>query len=187
MPTLEEIKGQLEHLDGASKFLGRKEIKELPNILWEDEKLEKIVQGFYAKGNGVLVATNKRLVFIDKGLIYGLRVEDFPYDKISSIQYSTGMLLGKITIFTSGNKALIEQIDKAQVKLFAEYVRARISGSQDHASYFESEEETKLESSSFPQSNDETIEFLERLGKLKEQGILTEEEFTAKKKQLLGI
>jgi hypothetical protein len=189
MPTLEEIKSQLSHLDGVSKLLGRKEIKELPNILWEDERLEKLVQGFYVKGNGILVATNKRLIFIDKGLIYGLRVEDFPYDKISSIQYSTGMLLGKITIFTSGNKADIDQIDKNQVKQFAEYVRARISGALEHASY-QTNEKQELSRSNEKKStgiDDELIEGLERLGKLKEQGILTEEEFSAKKKQLLGI
>jgi Bacterial PH domain/Short C-terminal domain len=189
LPTLEEIKAQLEHLDGVSKLFGRKEIKELPNILWEDEKLEKLVQGFYAKGNGILVATNKRLIFIDKGLMYGLRVEDFPYDKISSIQYSTGMLLGKITIFTSGNKALIEQIDKSQVKQFGEYVRARISGSLEHASYQSNDKQSPPQPTEVRSSgvDDELIEALERLGKLKEQGILTEEEFTAKKKQLLGI
>ncbi|TMK21476.1 MAG: SHOCT domain-containing protein [Actinobacteria bacterium] len=34
---------------------------------------------------------------------------------------------------------------------------------------------------------DDTAAQLEQLAKLKEQGILTEEEFTAKKKQILGI
>jgi Bacterial PH domain/Short C-terminal domain len=185
MPTMEEVKLQLENLDGVSKFLGKKEIKELPNILWEDENLEMLVQGFYVKGNGILVATNKRLIFIDKGMLYGLRVEDFPYDKISSIQYSTGMMLGKITIFTSGNKALIEQIDKGQVKHFAEYVRARISGTKEHASLQKDKPKETPEASNNTDEN--IIVMLERLGKLKEQGILTEEEFSAKKKQLLGI
>lgn len=178
MPTLDEIHQQLKNLDDVSKFFGKKEIKELPNILWEDEKLEKLVQGFYTKGNGVLVATNKRLIFIDKGLLYGVRVEDFPYDKISSIQYSTGMVLGKITIFTSGNNAVIEQIDKSQVKIFAEYVRARISGVKEHAS---------LPTSTNEQIDDDFINKLERLAKLKEQGILTEEEFTQQKNRILNL
>ena len=102
MPTLEEIKTQIQHIDGVSKLLGRKEIKELPNILWEDEIVEKMVQGQYNTGIGILVATNKRLLFVDKGLIYGLHVEDFPYDKITSIQYKTGLLYGEIKIFASG-------------------------------------------------------------------------------------
>src|SRR4051812_25141567 len=100
MATIEEIKSQIKGLGGLDTYLGRREIKELPKILWHDEKVENIVQGFYNNGNGILVATNKRLVFVDKGLLFGLKVEDFPYDKISSIQYETGLLMGKLTIFT---------------------------------------------------------------------------------------
>lgn len=110
MSTLEEIEMQISYLDGCSKLLGRKEIKELPNILWEDEKIEKL---------------------------WGLRVEDFPYDKVTSIQHETGMLLGKITIFASGNKAVIDQVDKQQARNIYEYVRARITSTKEHVSFQE--------------------------------------------------
>ena len=53
MPTLKEIKKQIQHLDGLQQFLGRREIKELPRILWENECLENIIQGTYKDGNGV--------------------------------------------------------------------------------------------------------------------------------------
>lgn len=66
MPDLEQIKTSIRNIDGASKLLGRKEIKELPSILWEDENIERLVQGFYNGGLGILVATNKRLIFVDK-------------------------------------------------------------------------------------------------------------------------
>lgn len=175
MPTLQQIQEQIKNMDGASKFFGKREIKELPNILWEDEVLEKLVQGLYNNGNGILAATNKRLIFIDKGLLGGLKVEDFPYDKISSIQYQTGIMFGKITIFTSGNKALIDQIDKGQVKVFAEFVRARISSPMENASA----------------SNSDTNSFnltqqLRELAELKDSGILTDEEFQIEKKKLLN-
>lgn len=176
MTTLNEIKEQIKNMDTGSKFLGMKEIKALPDILWEDEKLEKMVQGFYEKGNGILVATNKRLIFVDKGLIYGLRVEDFPYEKISSIQYETGMLMGKIIIFASGNKAEIKQVVKAQAKNFGDYVRARISKVQEHVG---------IEKQNT--NNDDMTSQLEKLAELKEKGILTEEEFSAKKKSILGL
>src|SRR5665647_2412271 len=110
-----------------------RELKELPSILWEDENVEKWVQGYYEKGTGILVATNKRLIFLDKGLV-GLRVEDFPYDKITSLQYKTGFVLGEITVFASGNKSEIKNIQKAEVGPFAEYVRARITAVSQHAS-----------------------------------------------------
>jgi len=87
MPSIDEIQNQIKNLSGLESFLGRREIKELPSILWDNEKVENIIQGLYNNGNGILVGTNKRLIFIDKGIIFGIKVEDFSYDKISSIQY----------------------------------------------------------------------------------------------------
>lgn len=177
MPTLNEIQAQIKNLGGFETFLGRKEIKELPSILQEDEKVENIIQGTYNNGNGILVATNRRLVFVDKGFLFGLKVEDFPYDKISSIQYETGILMGKLTIFTSGNKAIIDNVIKAKVRVFGDSVRAKISAPKE------------VVSQSNPVIVNQPIDIadqLERLAKLKEQGILNEEEFIQQKKKILG-
>ena len=101
MPNLEEIKQQLSHVSGMENLFGRKEIKELPSILWDDEIVEGMITGTYNNGLGALFVTNKRLIFVDKGLLFGLKVEDFPLDKITSVQYETGLLLGKITLYTT--------------------------------------------------------------------------------------
>lgn len=176
MPSLEEIKKQVGSLDGASRLLAFKEIKELPKILWEDERIEQLIQGMYNNGNGLLVATNKRLIFVDKGMIFGLKVEDFPYDKITSLQYETGILMGEITIFAAGNKAEIKYLDKARTRVFAEFVRARVTGASNHAS---------AKSASPPQADD-VVSKLERLAALKAQGILTEDELLEQKRRILS-
>ena len=80
----------------------------------------------FNNGQGILVSTNRRLIFIDKGLIYGLKVEDFPIDKITSIQYETGLLVGKVKIHTSGNIASIENVEKLSSRSFAEFIREKI-------------------------------------------------------------
>ena len=178
MPTLEEIKSQISNIDGGSKFFGFKEIKELPNILWEDEVVECLVQGMYGNGMGILCSTNTRLVFVDKGMLYGLKVEDFPYDKITSIQYETGMLMGKITIFASGNKADIDHIDKKQARDFGEYVRARVTASVDSAA---------PQAPAAPGVDmNQKLDALERLAKLKEAGVLTDEELQAEKAKIMA-
>jgi hypothetical protein len=184
MPTLDEINLQIKNLGGVEGFLGRKEIKELPNILWADESVENIIQGTYNNGNGILVATNNRLVFVDKGILFGLKVEDFPYDKISSIQYETGIIMGQLTIFTSGNKAIIDNVVKAKVRVFGDAVRAKISAPKAAPT---SQPVINVHSIPAPQENVNVAEQLERLAKLKEQGILTEEEFAGQKKKLLGL
>lgn len=182
MPSFEEVQKALENNAEGVNFLGKKELKELPSILWEDELPEKVVQGFYKNGNGILVCTNTRLIFINKGLM-SLKVEDFPLKNISSIQYETGLLMGKITIFASGNRADISNIEKAYVRNFAEYVRAKISDSSKLSELSRSSQPT----ASTQASDDEIITQLERLAVLKEKGILTDEEFTAQKARILGL
>ena len=119
MVTQEEVKRQISSLNGAERLLGRKEIKELPSILWDDEQVEHLVQGYYNRSSGLLVATNKRLIFIDKGWLVGLRVEDFPYDKISSMQYKTGFLMGEITIYTSGIRPKYNRLRRSKCEISA--------------------------------------------------------------------
>jgi hypothetical protein len=178
MSKEQAIEDALSRIDGVSRFLGRREVKELPNILWEDELPERIAQGLYKNGSGILVATNKRLIFVDKGLLWGLRVEDFPLDKISSIEYQTGIMFGRIIIYASGNKADIEQVDKKSVRDFAEYVRARITKATAHAS---------LPASLTAQQSEpeDAIARLERLARLREVGTITPEEFEQMKRKLI--
>ena len=170
---LDSIKEEIKNLNlsNTSSFFGRKEINELPNILAVDEKIDNIVQGTYNNGMGILVSTNRRLVFIDKGLLYGLKVEDFPLDKITSIQYETGILMGKIKIHTSGNIAEIDNIEKASTRNFSEFVRNKLS------------QPTKTTDTN--NSQPDILTQIEKLGKLKDSGIITEDEFAEQKKKLL--
>ena len=66
MHTYEKLASKLTSLDGVSKLFAKRELKELPNILWDDEDVENAIAGRYEKKQGLLVATNKRLVFVEK-------------------------------------------------------------------------------------------------------------------------
>ena len=111
--------------------------------------------------------------------MWGLTVEDFPFDKISSIQYELGMLTAELIIFSSGNEAKIKNVANERCRLFCENVRAIISSPRKN----ESEGKQVMSNS----NNDDMIEQLERLSKLKEVGALTDEEFKAAKKKLLNL
>jgi hypothetical protein len=51
----------------------------------------------YATQTGVQLHTTKRVVFFAKGIVTTV-MEEFQLDKITSLQYTTGMLMGDITI-----------------------------------------------------------------------------------------
>lgn len=159
---------------GGIGWQTRGEVKELPKILWPDELPQKVIRGTYENGTGLLVATDRRLLFVNKGLM-SLKVEDFGYDKITSLQYKTGMMFGEIDVLASGNRATFKNIEKGHVRAFADWVRARISAPKAGGP------------SVVVQTGASASDELTKMAELHKAGILTDEEFAAKKKQLLGI
>lgn len=173
------IQVQLENI-GISKssspaIWGRKEIEELPSIIPEDEEIFELIQGNYNGGQGILVATNKRLLFVDKGIFYGLKIEDFGLAKITSIQYESGFISADIKIMASGNIAKITNVDKNLGKVFCEKVRIKLS------------EPKQTTSVTVVQQQVDVADQLIKLAGLKDNGILTQAEFDAQKAKLLGI
>lgn len=169
---LDEIRDELEKLDINPTFFARKEIRELPNVLSEDEKIVYLVEGRNKTSNHhiLLVATDRRLIFLDKEFLYGLKVEDFSYDKVTSIQYETEFMLASIDVHISGNVVEIDGVGKYETELFCEKVRDFMSRPKE---YFQNKPEPTV------------LDQLEQLGRLKESGVLTEEEFLEQKEKLL--
>lgn len=164
------------------KLGSKREIKRLPEHLWDNEKVAHITAGTYGPGAGIVVLTDRRLFFLKDGVM-SKTSEDFPIEKISSVQWSTGMLLGKITVFASGNKAEITDVQKTDGKAITDAVRARLSGGPEAGA----SQPMPVEAASAATVADgpDAYERLKKLGELRDAGILTEEEFSAKKQSLL--
>lgn len=164
-----------QKLDKGIRLLVRKEIKKLPEILHENEMIENLLQGRYEGKQGLVAVTSQRVVFLEEGA-FRHRLEDFPYERISTVQSETGMMYGKLTIFASGNKAVIDQVaPKQQVNVAADFIRSRIGVKSSP---------TAASSPASPPADD-PMEKLKKLGELKEAGVLTEEEFNAQKSKIL--
>jgi hypothetical protein len=160
------------------KMMVRKELRKLPSMLHEHEQVVNLIQGRYEGNEGLIVATDRRVMFIDEGIVRSQR-EDFAYERISSVQCSTGMLSGKLTIFASGNKAELDNIlPKQQATALADYVRSRIAPGQPLGS------PPVSTSAAAPQLD--AYDKLRKLGELRDAGLLTTEEFEAKKAALLA-
>lgn len=179
---MSEVEARIENLAQKLnvKFMVRKELKKLPSMLYEHENVLNLVNGRYEGNEGLIVVTDRRVMFIDEGVVRSHR-EDFPYERISSVQCSTGMMSGKLVIFASGNKAELDNIlPKQQANAVADLIRDKISGS--------------VATSQVPPppvmappapATDDPYEKLRKLGELRDAGILTPEEFQAKKASLL--
>jgi hypothetical protein len=118
-------------IDAAAERLGntvgsKREISKLPEILWEGETVHALASGQYGGGAGLLAMTDRRLLFFKHGVM-SQKLEDFPYSKISSVEWRGGLLLGTLVIYASGNKAEIKSIAKRDGVAMSDALRQRIA------------------------------------------------------------
>ncbi len=105
MVTKESVDEQLSNIGFNHYGWGRTELRELPNIILPDEKIKDCVNGIYEGGFALLVATNLRVLLVDKKPLNYLTVEDLRFDMINEIDYSHRLLGARISIST-GSKNL---------------------------------------------------------------------------------
>jgi hypothetical protein len=150
-----------------------RDMRRLPDHLREGEVVHMLTTGQYGNGFGLLAMTDRRLLFLMDGSTQKIS-EDFPYGKISSIQWASGLLTGTITIFASGAKSEIKSSPKEAGKALVDAVRNIISRPA---------QPTPVVTLAEPSAADE----IERLAGLHRSGLLTDDEFAAAKAKALGI
>lgn len=181
MPTLEEIQDQIEALDLDSDidlYNTKKEIRYLPEILSNDESVLAITQGFMDVNTWLIVCTEKRVIFLDRGMLYGLKQIETPLEQINSIGQQTGVFVGSIGIWDGSSRMEITMVAKQTVRPFVEAVnRARDALKAN-------DQRSKNDT---PQPCDDVATQLERLASLRDRGVLTDSEFQEQKARILAM
>jgi hypothetical protein len=174
----------------ASTLGAKREIRKLVEHLWEGERVEMLAPGQYGNGQGLLTLTDRRLLFLKDGWT-GAATEDFPLNRISSVAWASGMVMGTVTVFASGNKTEIKSVPKAEGKAMVDRVRAIISGwtaesprkrVPDPPQSWETPAPSAPTAGSFPA----VMEQLRQLAELRDAGIISAADFESKKAELLA-
>lgn len=192
----------------TTKAGAKREIRKLMGYLWEGEAVTHMAAGAYGAGTGLVVLTDRRLLFVMDGWTQS-KTEDFPLERISSVQWSTGTLLGTLTVFASGNKAEIKNMSKVDGKTIADTIRARLASQPAQAgpqygAYPPAPPQQMAGHMPPPPPQpaapmapaaaggqglvttpEQIYGALEQLGRLRDGGVLTPQEFEAKKAELL--
>lgn len=121
----EEVLKQLERMGVGRLPLCRAEINQLHQILVPGEEMEYLLAGRYMVGYAVLVATNKRLLLVDK-TIGGLIIEDFPFDMIAEVEYIKSLYGSKLIVFARSKKVEFRAYKGSNVRDFAQYLEQRV-------------------------------------------------------------
>lgn len=142
------------------RMKGGREIKRLVEHLWQGETVDRMTVAKHGLGKGVIVLTNRRVFFIQQGML-AHKIEDFPIDRVTSVELSSGWATGSLSVSVPGNKAVFVNVNKHDGKDMADLIRSRIGSAPD------------------------VMAQLRELGELRDAGVVTPEEFEAKKAELL--
>lgn len=129
---------------------------------------------------GVMLATDQRIVFYAKK-IGGYDLESFAYGNISSFEQSKSMMGHQISFFASGNKVTLKWIsDLPAVEKFTQIYKSRIGNKSPQPAA------QRPAAATAGNASDIVFEQLRQLGQLRDAGIVTTQEFEAKKAELLA-
>ena len=168
MKSLKDIKEMLSK--SGSLILGtKKEVKELTNIINDDEIITYATSRVYDGHTWLVVSTNKRIIFLDKGMLFGVNQIEIPLSKVNAVKYKKGLFIGEIEIWDGASMFRVKSVLKKTLIPFINAVNNSI------------EEMKKTQNSPKLSVADEIMKFK----RLLDEGAITQEEFDKKKKELL--
>ena len=112
----------------GQQIVSRGEYRMLPEVLQMGEQPKCIITGNYNNRNGMLVATDRRLVFLDKQFFGAMETETILYNALSAVEWSTGVMMGSITLHAHGKANKVTNVDKKYVRYFANYLETKLMG-----------------------------------------------------------
>jgi hypothetical protein len=121
------IDQQLHEIRFGASIWNQAEIKELPNIIHEGEKISECVNGFYEGGVALLVATEMRVLLVDKKPLNFLNVEDLRFDMINEIDYNHRLTGATITISTGSKTLRFRSYNQGRLRNLINLVQERMS------------------------------------------------------------
>jgi PH (Pleckstrin Homology) domain-containing protein/putative oligomerization/nucleic acid binding protein len=161
----------VERLGKASRLYGRKEVRHLRNILRGSESVLELGQGHYGGKQGLVVLTDERIFFFEKSL-GSETVEEFPLTVINSLSVGKKLTGERLTIYASGNQSEISSMMHGQADAI---VRA-----------FKGAKQAQAAPAPAAAASDDPFTQVERLGELRDKGLISAEEFETKKAEILG-
>ncbi|MCR3959593.1 PH domain-containing protein [Aeromonas veronii] len=162
---------------GDDLFFTKKELDHLPEILLDGERVISFTSGMMDGNTWLITLTDKRIIFLDKGMLYGLKQAVIDLDKVNAVSGETGLILGSISIQDGAATRTIKNVQKKTVVNFTNKVRDALEARK--------RPQFPHPASTNPAETTDVISQLERLASLKEKGMLSQDEFEQQKSKLI--
>lgn len=110
---------------GVTKYgLLHSESRYLPQIIHEDEHIGGVVYGRYGIDFVMLVATDKRAIYLMKKPFYS-KVDELTYDVVSGVKNSSTVLFSTVTLHTKVNDYIIKFVNPTCANRFVKFIEER--------------------------------------------------------------
>ncbi|WP_018505533.1 PH domain-containing protein [Parafrankia discariae] len=175
------LREDIEHARRKARLrIGRsREVRYLAEHLWAGEHVERLARGSRGREGGLVVLTDRRLLFVSEGRRRRAS-EEFQLRNVSSVEWAAGLAFGKITVFASGGKAEITNVDRRAGREITDLILRRLGLAAPVPPA------AALSSAAALSGELDLRDRLRRLGELRDAGVLTREEFEGKLARLLG-
>ncbi len=105
---------------GLLKFASRA----LPSIIHENEHIRAAITGRYENGAALLVATDARIVFVDKGVLYS-KADEIRYEMVSGVRSTIQALFSSVNLHTRIKDYRLNYVNPKASQRFVHYIEQR--------------------------------------------------------------
>lgn len=110
--------------------VARSEGRHLPSIIYEDEHIGGAVYGVGSSGWCMLVATEKRVIYLDKKPFFTTK-DILTYDIVSGVKSNSAGPFSSVTLQTRGTEYTLKYVNHQAAENFSKYIESRrLSGGE---------------------------------------------------------
>ncbi|MDE3061324.1 MAG: PH domain-containing protein [Pseudomonadota bacterium] len=177
MPTIAQVRQQIAAYPHSYIFWTQKEIRALPEVLDHGETIKALTSGMLNGSTWLAVCTERRLIFLNRGFFWGTEQIQMPLDRVQSIDHQFTFFFGNIRVFDGVNVFQLNMVLKSSILPFVKVAEEQMYALRHVAA---------APASHAAAAPADVASQLAKLAELKEKGYLTDAEFQAQKKKLLG-
>lgn len=116
---------------GDDRFFTSKELDYLPRILDNQEQVLAFSSGLHKGNTWLIVLTNERVIFLDKGMLYGLKQSSIELERVNNFDSEKGLMFGRISIGSNAEVYEITNVWKKTVDPFTKKLREAVKAKQN--------------------------------------------------------
>lgn len=117
----ERIRKELIEAGLSPIAMKKAEARYLPHVIHLDEEIGGAVSGWHENGSAMLIATDRRVIFLDKKPIYTTK-DEITYDVVAGVRLDVGGISTVLTLHTRIREYKLKFVNPGCAKRFIRYI-----------------------------------------------------------------